>query len=173
MRMKLSFLGAAREVTGSCFLVETADTRFLVDCGMIQGGHAAEARNRKPFAFDPARIDFVLLTHDHIDHSGLLPRLVRSGFKGPIHTTGATAELLEVILPDSAHIQETDALRAARHASGKRPAPPIYTLEDAEECLRQGRPVGYDREIAPRAQVKCRVREPEHILVPAFRAISD
>lgn len=170
--MKLSFLGAAREVTGSCFLVETADTRFLVDCGMIQGGREAEARNRRPFAFDPARIDFVLLTHAHIDHSGLLPKLVRSGFKGPIHTTGATAELLEVMLPDSAHIQETDALRAARHARGKRPAPPIYTREDAQECLRQVRPVGYDREFAPCSQVKCRFRDAGHILGSAIIEIS-
>ncbi len=115
--MNITFLGAAREVTGSCFLVETADTRFLVDCGMVQGGREAATRNRKPFAFDPASIDFVLLTHAHIDHSGLLPKLTRAGFQGPIHTTAATTDLLQVMLPDSAHIQESDAKRAKRHTS--------------------------------------------------------
>ncbi|HRD99218.1 MAG TPA: MBL fold metallo-hydrolase, partial [Rubrivivax sp.] len=104
--MKLSFLGAAREVTGSCFLVEAANVRFLVDCGMVQGGRIAAARNHEPFAFDPASIDFVLLTHAHIDHSGLLPKLTRAGFKGSIYATPATVDLLGVMLPDSAHIQE-------------------------------------------------------------------
>ncbi|MHA3902453.1 MBL fold metallo-hydrolase RNA specificity domain-containing protein [Castellaniella sp. WN] len=170
--MKLSFLGAAREVTGSCFLVETENTRFLVDCGMIQGGREAEARNRKPFAFDPASIDFVLLTHAHIDHSGLLPRLVRSGFRGPIHTTGATSELLEVMLPDSAHIQETDARREARHSRGKRPMPPLYTLRDAQECLKRVRSIGYDQEFAPHAEVRCRLRDAGHILGSAIIEIS-
>ena len=107
--MKLKFLGAAREVTGSCFLVEALNLRFLVDCGMVQGGSAAAARNREPFPFDPAAIDFVLLTHAHIDHSGLLPKLTRAGFKGAIYTTPATVDLLGVMLPDSAHIQESDA----------------------------------------------------------------
>ncbi len=170
--MKLSFLGAAREVTGSCFLVETANTRFLVDCGMIQGGREASARNRRPFAFDPAAVDFVLLTHAHIDHSGLLPKLVRAGFKGPVHTTGATAELLEVMLPDSAHIQETDARREARYARGKNPMPPLYTLQDVQTCLRQVRGIGYDREFAPHPEVRCRLRDAGHILGSAIIEIS-
>ena len=101
--MNITFLGAAREVTGSCFLVETEDLRFLVDCGMHQGGRDAMARNHEPFAFDPKTIDFVLLTHAHIDHSGLLPKLTRAGFAGPIYTTDASADLLQVMLPDSAH----------------------------------------------------------------------
>lgn len=109
--MSLSFLGAAREVTGSCFLVEAGGARFLVDCGMVQGGREAPPRNRKPLDFDPATIDFVLLPHAHIDHSGLLPKLTRAGFKGAIHATEATADLLGVMLPDSAHIQETDPRR--------------------------------------------------------------
>lgn len=109
--MKLRFLGAAREVTGSCFLVETGAARFLVDCGMVQGGREAPARNRRPFAFDPAGIDFVLLTHAHIDHSGLLPKLARAGFAGPVYAAAATLDLLGVMLPDSAHIQESDAKR--------------------------------------------------------------
>lgn len=120
--MNISFLGAAREVTGSCFLVETDAVRFLVDCGMIQGGREAPARNRAPFAFDPRTIDFVLLTHAHIDHSGLLPKLTNAGFRGPIHATAATADLLQVMLPDSGHIQETNAARAQRRVRKKKGA---------------------------------------------------
>jgi len=112
--MKLSFLGAAGEVTGSCVPVETAEVRFLIDCGMFQGGREAPDRNRRRFGFDPAALDFVLLTHAHIDHSGLLPRLVREGFAGPIHATAVTIDLVGVMLPDSGHIQEMDAKRAAR-----------------------------------------------------------
>ncbi|MCB2126296.1 MAG: MBL fold metallo-hydrolase [Rhodobacteraceae bacterium] len=112
--MKLTVLGAAREVTGSSYLVVTDTVRFLLDCGMVQGGaRDAAARNRQPFAFNPRSLDFVLLTHAHIDHSGLLPKLTKDGFGGPILTTSATADLLDVMLRDSAHIQETDAERAA------------------------------------------------------------
>ncbi len=89
--MRLSFLGGAGEVTGSCTLIESGYTRFLVDCGMFQGGHEAWGKNMGAFAFDPGRLDFVLLTHAHIDHSGLLPRLAAMGNRGPIHVTTATA----------------------------------------------------------------------------------
>ncbi|HNP36620.1 MAG TPA: MBL fold metallo-hydrolase [Woeseiaceae bacterium] len=171
--MNITFLGAAREVTGSCFLVETADTRFLVDCGMIQGGRDASARNRKPFAFDPQSIDFVLLTHAHIDHSGLLPKLTRAGFRGPIHTTAATADLLKVMLPDSAQIQERDAERAGRGAMPARgrtseALTPLYSLEDADECLQQVQPVDYDQELATGTGVRCRFRDAGHILGSAI-----
>lgn len=166
--MDLSFLGAAREVTGSCFLIEAAGIRFLVDCGMVQGGRDAPARNRKPFEFDPAGIDFVLLTHAHIDHSGLLPKLTRAGFKGPIYATTATVDLLGVMLPDSAHIHESDAKRDARRNPKKSPVPPLYTLQDANECLKQARGVDYDRELAPRAGVRCRFRDAGHILGAAI-----
>ena len=135
--MKIHFVGAAREVTGSCYLIETGQVRFLVDCGMVQGGREAAARNHAPFPFDPASIDFVLLTHAHIDHSGLLPKLARHGFQGPIHTVSATRDLLEVMLRDSAHIQEFDAERAARRrAKQRKPSRPeeaaIYGMADAE-----------------------------------------
>ena len=170
--MNITFLGAAREVTGSCFLVETTDTRFLVDCGMVQGGREAPARNCKPFVFDPKSIDFVLLTHAHIDHSGLLPKLTRAGFQGPIHTTAATADLLQVMLPDSAHIQESDAKRAERHAKSARrkgaALTPLYTIQDAHNCLRQVRPIAYDQELLPHTAVRCRFRDAGHILGSAI-----
>ena len=166
--MKLSFLGAAREVTGSCFLVEAANVRFLVDCGMVQGGRTAAARNHEPFPFDPASIDFVLLTHAHIDHSGLLPKLTRAGFKGAIYATPATVDLLGVMLPDSAHIQESDAKRNAQRLRGKDALPPLYTLQDASDCLQQVRGIEYDREFAPRVGVRARFRDAGHILGSAI-----
>ncbi|EIM02950.1 MBL fold hydrolase [Rhodanobacter thiooxydans] len=170
--MQITFLGAAREVTGSCFLVETSTTRFLVDCGMFQGGREATQRNQQPFGFDPQSIDFVLLTHAHIDHSGLLPKLTRAGFRGAIHATAATADLLQVMLPDSAHIQEMEALRAQRGAARSRDAQavatPLYTLRDADVCLRQLQPHGYGRELRPHADVRCRFRGAGHILGSAI-----
>ena len=166
--MKLHFLGAAREVTGSCFLVEALNVRFLVDCGMVQGGRTAAARNHEPFPFDPASIDFVLLTHAHIDHSGLLPKLTRAGFKGAIYATPATVDLLGVMLPDSAHIQESDAKRNAQRLRGKDALPPLYTLQDASDCLQQVRGIEYDREFAPRVGVRARFRDAGHILGSAI-----
>src|SRR5688500_16819708 len=107
--MQLTFLGAAGEVTGSCYLVEVSQVRFLVDCGLFQGGRDAERKNREAFGFNPETLDFVLLTHAHIDHSGLLPRLSTLGFRGPIYATAASADLLGVMLRDSAFIQEKEA----------------------------------------------------------------
>lgn len=171
--MKITFLGAAREVTGSCFLVETAHTRFLVDCGMVQGGREAAARNRQPFAFDPSSIDFVLLTHAHIDHSGLLPKLTSAGFRAPIYATAATADLLQVMLPDSAHIQQMAADRARKHRNNSNhgndeATAPLYTMQDARDCLRQVQAVDYDQEIAPTSRVRCRFRDAGHILGSAI-----
>lgn len=166
--MHITFLGAAREVTGSCFLVETSTTKFLVDCGVFQGGREAAQRNQRPFGFDPQTLDFVLLAHAHIDHSGLLPKLTRAGFRGPIHATAATADLLQVMLPDSAHIQETDAQRSTSRSRDPRAAAPLYTLRDAEACLRQVRPHGYGRELRPHADIRCRFRDAGHILGSAI-----
>jgi metallo-beta-lactamase family protein len=148
--------------------------RFLVDCGMFQGGREAPARNRRPFGFKPRSLDFVLLTHAHIDHSGLLPRLTREGFNGPIHTTAATAELLGIMLPDSAHIQEADARRAAKRRQNTRAKTPLsvlYTLQDAEECLKQLSPVVYDEWLTPHPDVRCRFRDAGHILGSAILEI--
>jgi metallo-beta-lactamase family protein len=172
--MKLTFLGAAREVTGSCVLVETDRVRFLVDCGMFQGGREAPARNRRRFQFDPAALDFVLLTHAHIDHSGLLPRLVREGFAGPIYATAATMDLAGVMLPDSGHIQEVDARRMQRRPgrNSRRAPAPLYTVQDARDSLRQFRPVTYDQPFAPHAEVGCVYRDAGHILGSAIIEIT-
>jgi len=176
--LKVSFFGAAREVTGSCYLIETGATRFLVECGMVQGGREAPARNRQPFHFDPHSIDFVLLTHAHIDHSGLLPKLTRAGFRGPIYTTAATTDLLAVMLPDSAHIQEADAERARRHRKSRKSSrraaidvTPLYTMQDAVDCLQQLRPIAYDEEFTPHADVRIRFRDAGHILGSAILEI--
>lgn len=173
--MRIGFLGAAGEVTGSCYLVETGGCRFLVDCGMFQGGREAYRKNvdALDLPVDLRDIDFVLLTHAHIDHSGLLPRLALLGFRGPIYTTAATIDLLAVLLPDSAHIQEKEAewqLRH-RHRRGKGPAgvvPPLYTVAQAQSCLRLLQPVAYGETVAPVAGVRCRFNDAGHILGSAI-----
>ena len=158
--MKITFLGGAREVTGSCYLVEACERTFLVDCGMFQGGADADRKNRARFRFDPAALDFVLLTHAHIDHSGLLPRLVAAGFRGPAYATAATCDLLRVMLPDAAHVQE----READQANGRRSAEPLYTSEEVESALQVLQPVAYDQFIDLRKGVACRFRDAGHIL---------
>ncbi|WP_127476862.1 MBL fold metallo-hydrolase RNA specificity domain-containing protein [Sulfurivermis fontis] len=171
--MKISFYGAAGEVTGSCYLVETEQVKFLVDCGMFQGAPETEARNRRSFPFEARHIDFVLLTHAHIDHSGLLPRLVLAGFKGPIYTTTATADLLAVMLPDSGHLQEMEAERTQRYIRrGGKPryqsAEPLYTVRDALRSLEQIEALAYDHDIEPHPAVRCRFRDAGHILGSAI-----
>ena len=163
--MRLTFCGAARQVTGSCFLFETGATRFLVDCGMFQGGRAVTALNRERFAFDPRRIDFVILTHAHIDHSGLLPRLVADGFRGPVYATAATIDIASVLLPDSAYLQEVESQRAARRGNE---FTPVYTSEDAAAALKQFKAVRYDREFEPARDVRARLRDAGHILGSAI-----
>jgi metallo-beta-lactamase family protein len=157
--MKLTFLGAAGEVTGSCYLVETGETTFLIDCGMFQGGRAAAYKNSH-FGFDPRRIDFVLLSHAHIDHSGLLPRLVAQGFRGPVHATGPTCDLLGVMLPDSGHLQEREAEHGGRAA--------LYTESDARKSLSRMQPADYDSPFSPGAGIRCTYRNAGHILGSAI-----
>jgi metallo-beta-lactamase family protein len=156
--MNLTFLGAAGEVTGSCYLVETGGIKFLIDCGMFQGRNAS-GRNGQ-FRFDPRQIAFVLLSHAHIDHSGLLPRLVARGFTGPVYATRATCDLLAVMLPDSGHLQEREAER-----EGSRP---LYTEADARACLDRLEPVEYDAEMSPHSSVRCVFRDAGHILGSAI-----
>jgi metallo-beta-lactamase family protein len=159
--MKIRFLGAAREVTGSCFMVETEAVRFLVDCGMFQGGRDAVQKNREALDFDVSALDFVLLTHAHLDHSGLLPRLVALGYRGPVYTTSATADLLAVMLLDAAYIQEREA--DWRKSHGKR-VEPLYTVKQADLACRSIRRVAYDEDISPHASVRARFRDAGHIL---------
>lgn len=171
--MKLTFNGAAGEVTGSCYLIETDSTRFLVDCGMFQGGREADIKNRQFPAFDMRDLDFVLLTHAHIDHSGMLPRLAALGYDGPIYCTIATAELLEVMLRDSAHIQEKEAEWEARHQQesrrkSNRPTEPLYTIADVEVALKLLHPVEYDTVTHPHADISCCFRDAGHILGSAM-----
>lgn len=172
--MKVTFNGAAQEVTGSCTLIETNSVRFLVDCGMFQGGRDADGKNHTPFAFDPASIDFVLLTHAHIDHSGLLPKLTRHGFTGPVYTSHATADLLEIMLRDSAHIQQSDAERAKRKRQNHRKnnnrqsVEPVYSIEDVEAMLGQVRGLNYDEQTSAHDTVRFQLRDAGHILGSAI-----
>ena len=170
--MRIGFFGAAGEVTGSCTLVETGDLRFLVDCGMFQGGREARSKNLNAlkFGFDVRSIDFVLLTHAHIDHSGLLPMLSVLGYRGPVYATPASIDLLHVLLKDSAHIQEKESewqLRhQRRHGQGSRPAlqPPLYTVAQAEASLKLLRPVPYRELIHPAETVAVNFHDAGHIL---------
>lgn len=168
--MHLEFHGAARTVTGSCFLLKVKDKQILIECGMFQGGKKMEKRNTKPFKFSPKAINYVLLTHGHIDHSGLLPKLVNRGFKGPIITTRATGDLLSILLRDAAHIQETETEwinRKARRA-GKRLAKPLYTIEDADAALELVKTIKYEKEVELCDGVKFTFRDAGHILGSAF-----
>ena len=135
--MKLTFLGAARTVTGSCYLLEIGNKKMLVDCGMFQGSKSIKDFNERPFAFNPAEIDAMVLTHAHVDHSGLIPRLVKEGFKGRVHCTKSTQQLCTILLPDSAHIQESDAEYANRKGlrAGKSRVLPLFTVDDAYTAL--------------------------------------
>lgn len=169
--MRLGFLGAAGEVTGSCTLVETGDVRFLVDCGMFQGGPEARSKNLRAlnFGFDVREIDFVLLTHAHIDHSGLLPRLAMLGYRGPIYATPATIDLLEVLLPDSAYIQEKEAEWQLRHrhrrGQAERGIPaPLYSVAQALSVLKLLQPVAYRALIKPVETVTVCFHDAGHIL---------
>ncbi|HYR00475.1 MAG TPA: MBL fold metallo-hydrolase [Casimicrobiaceae bacterium] len=169
--LELAFLGAAGEVTGSCFLVTAGGVRFLVDCGMFQGGDA-DAKNAAALRFDGEMPEFVVVTHAHIDHSGLLPLLAARGFRGPVYATPATVDLLGVMLPDSAYLQEKDAERSARDRRGERdeaqaPAP-LYTVADAARALQLLQPRPYDREFAPARDVRVTFRDAGHILGSAI-----
>lgn len=171
--MQLTFLGAAGEVTGSSYLVDTENNRFLVDCGMFQGGRDADRKNRSALNFDPQNIDFVLLTHAHIDHSGLLPRLSTLGFRGPVYTTAATIDLLKVMLKDSAYIQEKEIEWQNKRTHRKkhilhREIAPLYTVTQAESFLKQLRAVDYDDEITLSPSAKCFFRDAGHILGSAI-----
>jgi metallo-beta-lactamase family protein len=159
-------LGAAQTVTGSCLHVDTAEGVMLVDCGMFQGPKTLAARNYAPFPFDPAGLHSVLLTHAHLDHTGLVPRLAREGFRGTIYTTAPTLDLLGCMWPDAAHIQEEDVdrLNRRRLRRGEAPVRPIYDDVDVERALDLVRPVPFDAPVAALPGVVVRFRRAGHIL---------
>ena len=164
--LELEFWGATGEVTGSCYLLKVGDQQLLVDCGLIQGQPADEARNHAPFPFDVNQIDAVVLTHAHLDHAGRLPLLVKRGYRGPIYTHAGSRDLCEIMLRDAAHIHEKDAESHNRkhHLRGHRQVSPLYTMHDAETALQQFEPFPYDskRDILP--GVALRLRDAGHIL---------
>ncbi|MBS0376355.1 MAG: MBL fold metallo-hydrolase [Proteobacteria bacterium] len=167
--MPLTFLGAAGEVTGSRHLVEAAGLRLLVDCGLFQGGRDAAARNREPWGFSPRDIDAVVLTHAHLDHSGLLPRLVRDGFRGRVHATPATIELADLMLRDSAHLMAAEAARHERHGRRERELwEPVYGFADVDALRERFAPLGYGdwRELGGGARL--RFQDAGHILGSAI-----
>ncbi|HPF22417.1 MAG TPA: MBL fold metallo-hydrolase [Hyphomonas sp.] len=162
---KITFLGGVGTVTGSRYLVESKGRRILVDCGLFQGFKQLRLRNWKPLPISPAEIDLVLLTHAHIDHSGYLPMLAREGFRGEIHATAPTAALCEILLPDSAHLQEREAEQANREGfSRHKPALPLYTMDDAAACLKLFRTHGFNQTVELGAGLSATFVEAGHIL---------
>ena len=164
--MKITFLGAAKTVTGSNFLVEAAGKKFLVDCGMYQGKVTEEFENSDPFLYDVNSIDFMLLTHAHIDHSGRIPKLYNEGFRGNIYATKATCDLCEIMLPDSGHIQEVEVVwkNKKRIRQGEKALPPLYTAEDAYKCLEIFKPVDYDDIVEIDDNISVRFNDAGHML---------
>ncbi|NIN36520.1 MAG: MBL fold metallo-hydrolase [Gammaproteobacteria bacterium] len=163
--MKIRFLGAAETVTGSRFLVESEEKRILIDCGLFQGLKKLRLRNWAQFPVDPSSIDAVVLTHAHIDHSGYLPALVKQGFKGRIYCTPATDALCRILLPDSGYLQEEEANNANKYGYSKhKPALPLYTRDDAENCLEYFETVSSEREFHPASGFRIIFRPVGHIL---------
>ncbi|MDL2307589.1 MBL fold metallo-hydrolase [Desulfovibrio sp. OttesenSCG-928-C06] len=169
--MKVVLLGAAQTVTGSCYMIETGDVRFGIDCGMHQGNKEIEKRNYETELYIKPRLDFFLITHAHIDHSGLLPRMAREGFSGPVYCTEPTADLLEIMLLDSAHIQEMEATwentKLARKGS-KQVVQPLYEQKDAEHINKMLKPIVYNVPFSPAPGVTVTYRDAGHILGAAF-----
>jgi len=168
--MDIQFLGAAGEVTGSCHLLRVNGRRILLECGLIQGTRQAEARNAQPFPFKAGEIDAVILSHAHIDHSGRLPLLYKSGFRGPVYTHGATRDLCSIMLRDSAYLMEKDAEwdNRKRQRKGLEMVQPLYTRRDAERAVELFAPLDYDREIEVVPGVRLRLRDAGHILGSAI-----
>lgn len=164
--MKLTFCGAAKIVTGSCYLIETDASKFLVDCGMFQWPKEVGKLNYEPFLFNPKEIDFVLLTHGHIDHCGLIPKLYKQGFTGKIYATSATVDICDIILEDSATIQERNIedenrRRARNH---QEPRVPMYTVDDAKACMKLFNRIEYRKIYKITDTIEARRQDAGHIL---------
>jgi len=175
MKIRLSFLGATQNVTGSRFLVEADGHRFLIDCGMHQDRELRE-RDWDPFPVEPSSIDAVLITHAHLDHCGYVPRLVKKGFAGPVYCTPATAEIMKISLLDSAHLQESDAENKRRRHEregrrGPHPEEPLYTVEDAEKSFPQLHPIRCKEPLELSAGVSATYHDAGHILGSAMIAL--
>ena len=162
---KITFLGATGTVTGSKYLLEANGKRLLVDCGLFQGNKELRLRNWATLPIPPASIDLLVLTHAHIDHTGYLPRLVRDGYRGPIYANSATQDLCNILLPDSAHIQEEDARFAAKKGFSKHAQPlPLYTVEEAQAALKQVQPIPRDTAFRISPEFSVRGYDAGHIL---------
>lgn len=168
--MKITFLGATRTVTGSNVLVETKDKKFIMDCGLYQGQEKEIMLNADQFLFDPKEIDFMLLSHAHIDHSGRIPKLYVDGFRGPIYATKATCDLCGIMLPDSGYIQESEVewLNRKRKREGKHEVPPLYTYNDAVDSLSLLEKVQYDEIVQIDKNIKVRFTDAGHMLGSAL-----
>jgi len=168
--MKVTFLGGAREVTGSMHLLEAAGRRILLDCGLFEGRRQESAERNRTLPFDPAHIDCLILSHAHLDHSGNIPTLCKTGFRGTIYSTHATRDLCEILLLDSAHIQEDDAayLNKKHKGRGISRIEPLYSKEEAEKSLRQFVTVSYDRPLPLFPGVQLTFRDAGHILGSAI-----
>jgi metallo-beta-lactamase family protein len=170
---RITPFGAAGEVTGSCYLVETDRARLLLECGLFQGGPNVEARNRRRWPVAPDRLDAVVLSHAHLDHSGLVPKLVRDGYEGPVYATRATCDLLAIMWQDAAHLQERDAQweNKWRRRAGKTPVEPLYGVDDAQRALTRLSPVGYHQAVPVAPGVTVRYHDAGHILGSAIVAM--
>jgi metallo-beta-lactamase family protein len=163
---RLTFLGATEGVTGSLYLLETDRSRILLECGLVQGSREEEEANARPFPFDPASIDAVILSHAHLDHSGRLPRLVNEGFNGSIHMTLPTCELLDIMLKDAAFLNMRDVewVNKRRRRSGKDEVKPLYTVADVEATLRLCETTGYETPVNVSEDVQVTFQDAGHIL---------
>ncbi|MFN3581052.1 MAG: MBL fold metallo-hydrolase, partial [Pseudomonas sp.] len=166
----LTFHGATRQVTGSCYLLEANGRKVLLECGMTQGFRRDEAHNRNRFPFDPNTLDAVIISHAHLDHSGLLPKLTAEGYKGPIFMTPACNELLGLMLKDAAGLQERDTEweNRWRQRAGKPLLQPLYTQKDVEDALRRCEPVAYNTPTSVSEGIEVQFHEAGHILGSAI-----
>lgn len=170
MNMKIKFCGASTGVTGSCHLLTSGEHKILLDCGQFQGGKAQDALNYERFPFEPSEIECVVLSHAHIDHCGRLPLLTKRGFEGKIYCTDATADLLSIMLKDSAYIHEKETEWKNRKAerAGRNQVEPLYTIEDAEKALSLVSPILYDQQIEINPNMKIVFNDAGHILGSAI-----